>query len=403
MATTDAREKTLKATDHRQILLLAASQALFQTVSALVMTIGALAGAQVASAPQLATAPIAALFFGTVVGTIPAARFMARAGRRAGFLLGAASGVLGGLVGAWGIYSHSLLLLCTGTFMVGCYQAFAQFYRFAASEIATAEFQSRAISLVIGGGVVAAVLGPGLAGLGGPLLEPAFVGSFLILSALSLVAAVLLILLRMPSPGHEIGVGDARPLLTIMSQPAYRIALFGAATGSGVMVLAMTATPLAMQHHHHMLSDATLVIQAHVLGMFLPSFFTGSLIARFGVQRIMLTGAVLLAGHVLLTLTGTMIGSFASALILLGVGWNFLFIGGTTLLTSTYRPSEKARAQSANDLTVYITGLAASLCAAPLLQVFGWQMMNLLLLPWLLSAVVALLWLSRTRPPVASS
>jgi predicted MFS family arabinose efflux permease len=171
-----------------QVLVLATSQALFQTVSALVMTIGALAGARVAPTPQLATAPIAALFLGTVVGTIPATRFMARAGRKTGFVVGALLGVVGGLVGAWGIFSQSLLVLSLGTFLDGGYQAFAQFYRFAASEVADARFQPRAISLVIAGGVVAAVLGPGLASVGGPLLEPAYVGSFLILSVVSLIA-----------------------------------------------------------------------------------------------------------------------------------------------------------------------------------------------------------------------
>lgn len=394
---------TRRPSSRVQVLLLATSQALFQTVSALVMTIGALAGAQVAPAPQFATAPVAALFLGTVVGTIPAARFMARAGRKAGFVAGALLGVCGGLVGAWGIYTQSLLVLSLGTFLVGGYQSFAQFYRFAASEVAEAAFRPRAISLVIAGGVVAAVLGPGLASLGGPLLEPAYVGSFLILSVVSLLATGVLTYLRMPAPGSAEDQGEARPLLTIVRQPAYAMALFAAATGSGVMVLAMTATPLAMGHHQHGLPVTTLVIQAHVLGMFLPSFFTGSLIARFGVLRIMLIGALLLGGHVLLSLTGVTLASFGSALVLLGIGWNFLFIGGTTLLTTAYRPAEKARAQATNDLTIYVVGLMASLCAGPLLQALGWQMMNLLLLPWLLLAVVALLWVGRSRPSTASS
>ena len=394
---------TRLASSHIQVLVLATSQALFQTVSALVMTIGALAGAQVGSAPQLATAPVAALFLGTVVGTIPAARFMARAGRKPGFVLGALLGVAGGLVAAWGVYSQSLFLLSLGTFLVGGYQAFAQFYRFAASEVADAGFQPRAISLVIAGGVVAAVLGPGLASVGGPLLEPAYVGSFLILSVVCLIATGVLAFLRIPAPGIAENQGEVRPLLTIVRQPAYAIALFAAATGSGVMVLAMTATPLAMGHHQHGLSVTTFVIQAHVLGMFLPSFFTGSLIARFGVLRIMLAGAMLLGGHVLLSLTGTALSSFGSALVLLGLGWNFLFIGGTTLLTSAYRPAEKARAQATNDLTIYIVGFMASLCAGPLLQTLGWQMMNVVLLPWLLLAVTALLWVGRGRTSAVSS
>ncbi|EKE17578.1 MAG: MFS permease, partial [uncultured bacterium] len=170
-------------------------------------------------------------------------------------------------------------------------------------------------------------------------------------------------------------------------------ALFGAATGYGIMILAMTATPIAMVKHHHELSTAATVIQLHVLGMFLPSFFTGSLIARFGVLRIMLTGVLLFIGHILMTLTGTGFGSFASALVLLGVGWNFMYIGGTTLLTSTYSPAEKARAQAINDMTIFAVGLACSFSAGGLLEAFGWLTMNLALIPWLALAAASLVWL----------
>jgi MFS family permease len=176
-------------------------------------------------------------------------------------------------------------------------------------------------------------------------------------------------------------------------QPAYLVALFGAVTGYGVMILAMTATPLAMMHHQHDLPTTTTVIQLHVLGMFLPSFFTGSLIARFGVLRIMLAGIGLFAGHVALSLTGTGFGSFASALMLLGVGWNFLYVGGTALLTTTYTPAEKGRAQAINDMTIFIVGLASSFSAGALLQIFGWQALNMLLLPWMAAAALALIWL----------
>lgn len=185
--------------------------------------------------------------------------------------------------------------------------------------------------------------------------------------------------------------------MQIVRQPTYLVALFGAATGYGIMILAMTATPLAMVHHRHGLSDAALVIQFHVLGMFLPSFFTGSLIARFGVLRIMFVGVGLFAGHVLLSLSGTGLPSFASALILLGVGWNFLYIGGTTMLTETYTPAERGRAQATNDMTIFAVGLASSLGAGALLQVSGWQVMNLLLLPWLGLAALSILWLTWHR------
>jgi MFS family permease len=381
----------------RQVLLLATAQALFQTASALVMTVGALAGRQIAPAPQLATAPIAAMFLGTLVTTVPGSKWMARSGRRRGFVAGALLGALGGLVAASGVYAGSLLALSLGTLLIGAYQGFAQFYRFAAAEASDDTFRPRAISLVLGGGVAAALLGPGLGRLGGPLLEPAYTGSFLILAATSVVAAGVLAKLRIPIPKPEASGSGSRPLLAIMRQPTYAVALFGAATGAGVMVLAMTATPLAMMHHEHSLSGAATVIQAHILGMFLPSFFTGSLIARFGVLRVMAAGAALLSAHVIVTVSGTGFASFAGALVLLGVGWNFLYIGGTTLLTSAYLPAERASAQAANDLTIFAVALVSALSAGALLQAVGWQWMNAVLLPWPLLAIIAVAWLGR-RP-----
>ena len=204
---------------YRQVLLLSTAQALFQTASTLIMTIGALAGGRVASDPSLATAPIAAMFLGTVVTTIPASRLMARTSRRTGFVAGALLGVLGGIVGAWGVYVNSLLLLSLGTLLVGAYQAFAQFYRFAASEVSDDRFRPRAISLVLAGGVIAAVLGPALAAIGGPLLEPAYVASFLILSAISLVAAGLLTGVRVSAPLTSAAVSLVRSLPSCDSRP----------------------------------------------------------------------------------------------------------------------------------------------------------------------------------------
>ena len=383
---------------HRQVFLLASAQALFQTASVMVMTVGGLAGGQIASRPELATMPIAAMFLGTAVATFPASMWMTRVGRRAGFVLGALLGVAGGIAGAAGIWIGSLLLLSLGTFLVGAYQAFAQFYRFAAGEVADHVFRPRAISLVLAGGVVAALAGPLVGRYGANLFPAEYAGSFLLLALVSLAGAGVLAGLRVPAPKEEAGASDAgRPLSAIVLQPAYLVALFGAATGYGIMILAMTATPLAMVHHHHDIATAATVIQLHVLGMFLPSFFTGSLIARFGVLKIMLTGVLILAGHVLLTLTGTGFGSFAGALILLGVGWNFLYIGGTTLLTTTYTAMERGRAQATNDMTIFVVGLASSFSAAALLQAFGWQLMNVLLLPWLALAAISLVWLGYKR------
>jgi MFS family permease len=387
---------------HRQVFLLATAQALFQTASVMVMTVGGLAGGHIAPRPELATMPIAAMFLGTAVTTFPASIWMTRVGRRAGFVLGALLGVAGGLAAAIGIWIGSLLLLAFGTFLVGSYQAFAQFYRFAAGEVADDEFRPRAISLVLAGGVVAALAGPMVGRFGAPLLSAEYAGSFLLLALVSLAGAAVLLGLRVPAPKEKISTTPGRSWSAIVCQPAYLVALFGAATGYGVMILAMTATPLAMVHHHHDLSAAASVIQLHVLGMFLPSFFTGALIARFGVLRIMLTGVLLLAGHVITTLTGTGFGSFAGALVLLGIGWNFLYIGGTTLLTTTYTDMERGRAQATNDMTIFAVGLACSFSAAALLQTFGWQLLNALLLPWLAITAVSLIWLGYRRQSEAA-
>jgi MFS family permease len=387
-----------KSSMHRQVLLLAVAQALFQTASVMVMTAGGLAGALISPRPEWATAPIASMFLGTAATMVPASLWMARVGRRTGFVTGALLGVTAGLVAALGIWIGSLWVLSLGTMLVGSYQAFAQFYRFAAGEVANDEYRPRAISLVLAGGVVAALLGPLLARWGGPLLTTAYVGSFLLLALASLLAAGVLLGLRMPrAPAQSSGGEGGRPLSRIVLQPSYLVALLGAATGYGVMILAMTATPIAMVHHQHTLADATVVIQLHVLGMFIPSFFTGALVARFGVLQVMFAGVMLLVAHVLMTLTGTAFQSFASALVLLGVGWNFLFVGGTTLLTSTYTVAERARAQAANDMVIFIVGLASSLAAGALLEAVGWQVLNLVLLPWLGVAAAALVGLGWQR------
>jgi MFS family permease len=379
---------------HRQVLILAAAQALFQTASVMVMTVGGLAGREIAADPQLATAPIAAMFLGTAAAMAPAAWLMTRYGRGAGFVLGAIAGVVGGVFAAFGVWAGSLLFLSIGTFLVGVYGGAAQYYRFAAAEVADAAFRPKAISLVLAGGVVAAIAGPELGRLGSALVEPMFLASFIILAGVAAAAILVSAGVRVPAPLPAAGeAGEPRPLRVIVGQPAYIVALFGAATGSGVMILAMTATPLAMVEHHHTLADASRVIQAHVLGMFIPSFFTGALIARFGVLPVMLAGVAVLGGHIAMTLTGTGFNSFLGALVFLGVGWNFLYVGGTTLLTQTYTATERGRAQATNDLVIYAVGLIASLGAGAFLGRLGWQMLNLALLPWLAIAAGLILWL----------
>jgi MFS family permease len=375
----------------RQVVLLSAAQALFQTVSLLVMIVGGLAGAVVASSPSLATVPIAAMFLGTALCTVPASLWMARVGRRLGFMVGAVFGTLAGIVAAIGLWKGSLTILSLGTFLVGANQAFAQFYRFAAAEAADDAFRPRAISLVLAAGIVSAFLGPPIARYGEHLLSEVFAGTFLIASAVSAIAVIVLVQLRLPQ--QQVAQFDLAPraLGEIVRQPTYLAALFAAATGYGVMILAMTATPIAMVAHHHTAADASIVMQLHVLGMFLPSFFTGSLISRFGVSRVMLAGIAILALHVLATSLSVKFSSFGVALVMLGVGWNFLYVGGTTLLTSTYTPAERGRAQATNDLLIFVVAVVSSFSAAGLLEAFGWQTMNLLLLPWLSVCAITIL------------
>lgn len=354
------------------------------------MTVGGLAGLILAADKSLATLPIAATMVGAMAGTVPASLLMGRIGRRAGFILGTLIGALGGGVSAFGMIQESLLLLCAGTLLVGIYQAFAQYYRFAAAEAASASFKSQAISLVLAGGVVAAIAGPQIGVLAKDIAGPEFVGSFLAIVVLSLMASAFLAFIRMP-PALAVGIdGEARPLMQIVRQPKFLVALGGAAVGFGVMILAMTATPLAMVAHHHAASDAAFVIQWHVLGMFVPSFFTGFLIARFGVLTMMLAGAAALAGHVAISLSGLALLHFLSALVLLGVGWNFLFVGGTTLLTETYRPSERAKVQALNDFSIFGVVVVASFASGWLMHGIGWMGVNLAALPFLAATAVAI-------------
>jgi len=377
--------------EQRNVVLLAASQALFQTTSVLIMTIGGLAGYMLASDKALATLPIAAMTVGTAIATIPASLLMARIGRRGGFILGTLLGAAGGLLGIAALLLGSFWLFCFAHMFAGAYQGFAQFYRFAAADAASVEFRSRAISLVLAGGVFAAFAGPALASVTRDLsLAGPFVASYGAIVVVNLIALGIVSLIRVAPPPAEAFPEPARPLAVIARQPAFVVALGGAAIGYGVMIMAMTATPLAMADVRLDLADTAAVIRWHTLGMFVPSFFTGALIARFGAPRIMLAGMALLMVHVTIALSGVELLYFASALIFLGVGWNFTYVGGTALLTESYRPSEKAKVQGLNDFLILGVVVASSLGSGVLLHHFGWSGVNLTALPFLAAAAIAL-------------
>jgi MFS family permease len=388
----------MRAALTRNIVVLASCQAVFQTGLVLIMTVGGLAGYLLATDKALATVPIAAMMLGTMLVLIPASLLMARIGRRNGFALGTLLGAAGGAIAVVGLIANWFWVFCLGHVFLGAYQGFAQYYRFAAVDAARPESRSRAISFVIAGGVVAAIAGPQLAILTKDLSASGpFVASYGALVGLSLAAMALVALLDMPAPLARTDREPARPLSVIVRQPAFLVALSGAAIGWGVMYLAMTPMPLAMVGHYHTLADAAFVLQWHVLAMSVPSFFTGALIARFGAPHIMSTGIALLAGNVIVALSGVEIVHYMSALVLLGVGWNFGYIGGTALLTETYTTAEKAKAQAVNDFVIFGVMVIASLASGGLFEFFGWRGVNLGAVPFILLAAAMIAVFSRAR------
>ncbi len=392
----------LFSTEKAQVLLLASAQALFQTIAILVMTLSGLVGLRLASDKGLATLPIAMMMVAAAVTMIPAAMLMQKFGRRAGFLLGTATGCLAGVVAAVAIWRESFGWFVVANMLVGVYQGFAQYYRFAAADIASTEFKSRAISWVIAGGVLAALAGPSLARLTQGVGSVPFVAAYLSLAGCSLLALVIVSRLQMPAMLMSAEQGHARSVFVIMRQTTFLTAVTGSSVGAAVMVMVMTATPLAMQMCGQSLGSAATVIQWHVLGMFLPSFFTGKLIQRFGVLPVMACGIVLLSLHTVIAFTGITFLHFLSGLTFLGIGWNFLFIGGTNLLTESYLPSERAKTQAAHDFLMSAAVSLASLSAGGILNAWGWQSVNLTVLPFLLLALGAVLGLGWQRRRVPS-
>ena len=370
----------------RNVLILASTQALFQTASVMVITLSGIVGWMLAEDKSLATLPIAMMMVAAAATMIPASLFMQRYSRKTGFLLGASLGGLGGLLAATAIWLQNFPLFVVANMLIGCYQAFSQYYRFAAADAASADFKSRAISLVIAGGVVAAIAGPTLVKLTQNVGTVPSALTYLSMVALSMVAMVLLSRLALPVISAAEIKGTPRPMSAIMKQPVFLTA--ASTIGFSVMLLVMTATPLAMQLCGQSINSAATVIQWHVLGMFAPSFFTGNLIRRFGVLNIMSIGVAFLFGHVMIALSGIEFLHFLSGLILLGIGWNFLFIGGTTLLTEAYQPSERAKVQAAHDFLMYIGITIATFSSGSLLSTLGWRAVNLAVLPALAFAML---------------
>lgn len=375
----------------RQVWLLFLCQGLMQATSVGQITMAALVGHSLAEDKSLATLPIALQMTAVMLASIPAGIVFARLGRRAGFLLGAAAACSGALIFALGVWRADFFTFCLGAIPTGLGFGIAQHYRFAASEVATAAYRPRAIGLVMTGGVLAAILGPEIVKRTGEMLLPyLFLGTYLTLATLPVLCAALLAFVRLPPP-PERRVGGAS-MREIMTRPRFIAAAVAGMAGYGTMNLIMTATPIEMMFCGFGIGASATVIQLHAVAMFAPGFVTGRLIQRFGTPRIIVAGAVLSALCVMGALLGQSFAHFSVALVALGVGWNFMFVGATTLLATSHAPEERVRAQAANDLLVFGTVAGTAFTSGLVHAEFGWAVLNLSILPALAIAVGLLLW-----------
>ena len=390
------------AATKRNVGLLAACQAMLFTNNTTLITINGLAGLALAPYKGLATLPVTCWVLGGAIATMPASLHLRRVGRQRGLSLGILWGIVGSLICATAMGLQSFWLLCLGTMVWGVYNAYGQYYRFAAADAASGDFKATAISLVLAGGLVGGILGPTTSRFTVELAGPKFQVAYLALIAFALVSLVLLRFIDIPTPTAAEQAKQGRPLSEIVAQPRFIVAVLSGALGYGVMNFLMTSTPIAMAVCGHPFSDAAFVISAHVIGMFAPSFVTGALIRRLGVLTVLFTGAALNLVSIGIALSGISVAHFWIALVTLGVGWNFLYIGGTTLLTETYRPEERAKAQGANDQTIFIMLAVSSFASGLTVTAGGWERVNLFALPLVALVAAAVGWYAlRHRVPKA--
>ena len=384
----------------RNVIVLVMAQALLGSQMPMIFTIGGLAGQSLASNICFATLPISLIVLGSMLTATPISWFMQRFGRRAGFFVGALGGALGGAVGAWGLYLASFPMFLAGSFLTGIYMSAQGFYRFAAADTASEDFRPKAISYVLAGGLVSAIIGPQMGKLTADAYVVPFIGTYIAVIAVNLVGALLFLFLDIPKP--PVPAEDAprgRSRWELLTTPRIAVAVICAMVSYALMNLVMTSTPLAVVGCGFDKSDAADVVTGHVLAMFAPSFFTGHLIARFGTERIVAAGLVILAAAGAVALSGVALENFFVALILLGLGWNFGFIGATTMLAEAHAPHERGRMQGMNDLLVFGGVTIASLASGGLMNCSGgsaeagWTAVNLAMAPFLALAGGALIWL----------
>ena len=389
----------------RNVLVLSGCQATLQTTGATMIAVTGLAGYALAADKTLATAPLTCYVIGSAVTTVPASLLMNAIGRRGGFQTGTTIGIAGAAICSLAMYFAYFWLLCAGMFVMGMYTAFGKYYRFAAADAAEPSFRAKAISLTLAGGIVGGIFGPEMAKRTTFAFEAApYLGAYLSLACVCLVATLLLTRLDIPKLSAHERMHSGRPLSQIMSQPVFIVAALASALSYGIMNLMMTSTPLAMHAHDHPFNDAAFVLQWHMIGMYGPSFFTGSLIHRFGVLNVILAGIAILLACIGAALAGTALLNFWAALFLLGIGWNFMYVGGSALLTECHAPAERAKTQAANDFMVFCTMAVSSLSSGILLQKSGWHAVNYGSIPFLGLAAAAALWLMwRRRAAVAGA
>jgi len=377
----------------RNVLILAACQTLYMSGTSLMITTSPLIGNMLANEPRWATLPLAAHHCGVMAATVPASQLMRQIGRRAGFMFATLFGIAGAAIAGFAILQAWFWVFCLGVFVVGWFNGFAVFYRFAAADSAPVDFKPKAISWVLTGGLFAAILGPELAKHTKDLLTPIeYAGSYFALIGLYVLNLALVAQVRIPPLTAEEKASSGRPLLHILAQSKCALAVCCAFIAYGVMSLLMTSTPLAMQACGFSFDESATVIQAHIIGMFAPSFFTGNLIRKFGTMRIILVGVLINIVCVCVDLEGIGFYNFSIGLFLLGIGWNFMFIGATSLLTETHTPSERAKVQGFNDFLIFGTITMAAVGSGNLLYFFGWETVNYGVLPFLASILLFVLW-----------
>jgi predicted MFS family arabinose efflux permease len=377
----------------RNALVLAVAQALAGGNNVVMIATGSIVGAMLAPDRGLATLPVTFYVLGMWLGTLPVGALARRFGRRPTFLLGAVFGMLTGLISALAMLEASFLLFNIGALFSGFYAAAHQAYRFAAADTASETFKPKAISWVLTGGIAAGILGPQLVILTKDLWQPyLFAATFLAQAGLALLSVGVLLFVNIPKPPPRTAAGDGRPLAEILRQPRFIVAVACGVASYGMMTMVMTSAPLAMIDCQHTVSEATLGIQWHILAMFAPSFVTGSLIARFGVERIVVLGLALILVSAFVALAGITLWHFWGALILLGVGWNFSFIGATALITGCHTAQERNKVQAFNDFLVFGSMAVGSFSSGRLLADFGWNAVNMVVFPTVLAALALLLW-----------